>query len=189
MSDLIYLTIYGDPNISDEQRKNEKKYKKYVDEHRSNVKKAWENIKRNARIMDYSKQQVGNIEFFKMQMDTQIAAHDMSKYDIDEWEPYRKNFFPINDQEKEDNKSDFDKAWIHHYTHNLHHPDWWNINKKKDKMSYAFVMEMCCDWIAMSTKFGGDAYHWYLDNKENEVLGELQQKWVVDILKIYYEIE
>lgn len=185
---LIYLAMACDPNISEEQRKQEKAYKKYVDEHRANVKKAWENIKNNKKIMDYVKQETGSIEFFRMQLDSQVQCHDMSKYDLEEWEAYRINHFPVDDQEIEDNKADYDKAWIHHYTVNLHHPDWWSINKKQDSMPFAFVVEMCCDWIAMSMKFGGDAYHWYLENKKEKDLGVKQDEWTRTILKMYYNI-
>ena len=55
-------------------------------------------------------------------------------------------------------------------------------------MPFAFVVEMCCDWIAMSMKFGGDAYHWYLENKKEKDLGVKQDEWTRTILKMYYNI-
>ena len=40
----------------------------------------------------------------------------------------------------------------------------------------------------MSMKFGGDAYHWYLNQKDIK-LGERQKEWVVNILKKLYAIK
>ena len=40
MSDMVYLAYANDPNASEEQKKKEKEYKKYIDEHIDNVNKA-----------------------------------------------------------------------------------------------------------------------------------------------------
>ena len=69
----------------------------------------------------------------------------------------------------------------------MHHWNWWAKAGNKDIMPVNFIVEMCCDWIAMSMKFGGDAYHWYLD-QDDIVLGEQQKEWVINILTKYYGI-
>lgn len=188
MADMIYLAIMADPTLSDKQRECEKRFKSYVDDHRDNVKRAWNMIKDNVHIIDYIKTQTNNISFLIATIDSFINAHDMSKYSLAEWEPTRINFYPVDDQEKEDNIAAYEKAWEHHYTTNMHHWNWWAKTGNKDKMSLEFVIEMCCDWVAMSIKFGGDAYHWYLEQTDI-VLGEQQKEWMITILKLLYDIK
>lgn len=189
MGDLVYLAIIADPTMSDKQRQKEREYKKYVDGHREFVAKAWKNMKAMSSIIEYLSTITDNVNFLLATVDTLINAHDMSKYKIEEWEPYRKNFYPVNEEEKENNIADYQKAWKHHYMVNLHHWDYWHNTDSVDKMSIEFVLEMCCDWIAMSMRFGGTAYKWYIDNKKDIVLGDKQTDWVTNILKIYYNIK
>lgn len=184
--DLIYLAIVEDPNISKEQKEMERRYKAYVDNHIGNVKKAWEDMMNNTKVMDYINS-IAEDKYIMGTVDTLIKAHDMSKYSIDEWEPYRKHFYPIDDQEKEDSNMDFEAAWEHHYMNNLHHWEYW-ARTGKDNMPLSFVIEECCDWIAMSMKFGGTAYNWY-KSQNNIVLGKRQKEWTENILKLYYGIK
>ena len=187
MSNFVYMAIMADPTISDEQKKQEKAYKAYVDEHIANVKKAWDTLKDNKEVIKYLETIYTGVSFLKSEVESQIIAHDTSKYGIEEWEAYRKNFNPVDEQEKEDNLRDFDKAWEHHWNNNMHHWNWWAKSGNKDIMPVNFIVEMCCDWIAMSMKFGGDAYHWYL-KQDDIVLGEQQKEWVINILTKYYGI-
>ena len=119
-------------------------------------------------------------------LDQQIQAHDTSKYKDAEWDGYRKNFYPIDDSEKKDNQADFDFAWKHHYENNMHHWDFWYHSGIVNEMTLAYVVEMCCDWIAMSMKFGGTADNWYENNKKKIHLGKAQEEFVVKLLKAYY---
>ena len=147
-------------------------------------------INKNKDIMKYIGKEAGiDVAFMIASLDNQIKAHDLSKFSVEEWEPYRKNFYPVNEEEKENNIADYQKAWKHHYMVNLHHWDYWHNTDSVDKMSIEFVLEMCCDWIAMSMRFGGTAYKWYIDNKKDIVLGDKQTDWVTNILKIYYNIK
>lgn len=189
MSNMIYLAIVSDPNISEIQKKKEKEYKKYVDEHINNVRRIWNEMKDNKYILNYFKEQSdSNLDWVLSTVDSLIYAHDTSKYGIEEWESYRKNFYPVDDEEKGSNKALFEKAWEHHYMNNLHHWDYWYLTGMKDKMPLEFVIEMCCDWAAMSMKFGGNAYSWYKSQKDI-VLGEKQKSWVESILKLFYGFE
>lgn len=188
VSHMIYLAYANDPSISDEQKKAENEYKEYIEEHINNVNKAWSLMKKNKDIMKYIGKEAGiDVAFMIASLDNQIKAHDLSKFSVEEWEPYRMHHHSINDQEKIDSKADYEKAWEHHYTNNLHHWNWWAYNNQKDKMTLNYVIEMCCDWIAMSMKFGGDAYHWYLDQTDI-ILGEKQKTWLINILTKYYGI-
>ena len=187
MGDILVLAIMEDPNITEEQKQKEKEYKKYVDEHISNVNKAWDMMKKNSSCMDYIHSLDKSI-FITSMVDSLVSSHDMSKYGLDEWEPYRRNFYPVNDEEKNDNIASFEQAWEHHYMNNLHHWDYWCKTNSVDKMPLEFVIEMCCDWIAMSIKFGGTAYDWYT-KQSDIVLGLKQKEWVEAILKKFYNIK
>ena len=189
MSKLIYMTIIGDPNISPEQRKKEIEYKEYLDNHISNVIQAWENMKHKPKciqVIQDSPLLKSNIEYLKSTVDNLVRNHDASKYSAEEWEPYRRHWHPVNEQEKIDSKADMDRAWEHHYTTNMHHWDWWHIIHKEKDMLICYVVEMCCDWIAMSMVKGGDALSWFNNNKEI-VLGPEQKKLVIELLTAYYE--
>ena len=168
----------------------EREYKQYVDEHTRNVQTAWENMK-NSTVQDYIRSVEESSDSFYVLMqivNLNISNHDRSKYGPEEWEYYRKEYYPVDAKEKEKNKADYDEAWKHHYTNNLHHWNWWYLNNLTEKMPFAHVIEMCCDWIAMSMKFGGTAWEWY--NKQTDiVLGEKQKEWVKNILTKYYGIE
>ena len=189
MSDLIYLTYANDPSASEEKKKKEIEYKRYVDEHRSNVEKAWSHMRKHKKVLDYLESiYSSNINFLLSSVDNQIQSHDMSKFSVEEWEPYRMHHHSVDEQEKIDSQAVYEKAWEHHYTKNLHHWNWWAYNDQKDKMTLNYVIEMCCDWIAMSMKFGGDAYHWYLKQTDIE-LGDKQKEWLTNILMLYYNFK
>lgn len=191
MSNIIQMAMINDPNISEEQRQQEIAYKEYVDEHIYNVKQVWFKMRHIRRIVDFIiREDQVNSAFIMACIDNQVQSHDYSKYSIEEWEAYRKNFNPVNQQEKEDNIAEFERAWKHHYMNNLHHWNFWYVSNQMDKMPLCFVVEMCCDWIAMSNKFGGNAVDWYLNEKLNNRihLGTKQEQWVMTILKMYYNM-
>ena len=163
---------------SREVAEKQKEYIKYIDEHVKNVQKAWFEMKiRCKTYLTY----MCPMSDFKL-IEHCINTHDRSKYSSDEFEPYRKNFYPINDEEKNNNKEDFDKAWVHHYMTNPHHWNHWSSIGREDEMPFTFVVEMVCDWQAMGYKFGNNAKDWYEKNKNEIVLGKRQRKWVEELL-------
>lgn len=203
MNKLFLQCILSNPNISKEQRKKEYEYKKYVDTHIENVKKAWGLLKDNNNVRDYlsSEYKSGTydmrtgkgivdtitytVQYLYAIVDMQIENHDASKYTIDEWEGYRKNFYPVDNDEKNDNVRDFKAAVSHHYITNMHHWNWWADTNHKNDMPLNFVIEMCCDWIGMSITNNGNALDWYR-NQKDIVLGNKQKKWVENILIRFY---
>ena len=176
-----YVSIMAS-GISEEQKEKEKQYKEYVIEHCRNVKNAWKRMKDNNKVVACLNAIPG---FDKDVVDYLVSNHDNSKYSEAEWEPYRKNFFPLNDQEKFENENAFEEAWKHHYSHNFHHWNYWANYNSIDSMTTNYVTEMCCDWIAMSDKFGGDAYSWYQSQTDIK-LGTSQKVWVQNILVNFY---
>lgn len=180
---LIYENIINNPHISEEQKLQEKKYKEYIDNHKKNVVETWNEIKRNKIIFDFIKKEGGeNIDKI---IDKSVLVHDNSKFSEEEWEPYRKHFFSLNNEEKNDSKYEFNKAWAHHKKNNTHHHEHWEEIGQNDKMPFSDVVEMCCDWISMSKVFGGQANIWYKSQK-NIFLGETQKNWAEFILNQYY---
>ena len=107
-------------------------------------------------------------------------------YEIEEFDAYRKNYYPVNEEEKELNKEDFEKAWKHHYENNPHHPEYWIKDGVPTDMEIEYIVEMACDWIAMSIKLNNRAIDWYTDNKDNIKLHDETRKFVEKALDIIY---
>ena len=144
-----------------QQKRNE--YTEYIDEHVKNVKKAWGEVQNKCHNIIVNLFN-GYISTPMYMITNDIKLHDQSKYSEYEFEAYRKNFFPISDEEKENNKEDFDKAWEHHYMNNPHHWDyWWH---RYQPMPTIFIIEMVCDWQAMGYKFGNNSLEYYNNNRD-----------------------
>ena len=156
-------------------KKNTKLYKKYIEEHKENVMKAFEEMKDNHIIF-----QIGGDDLMN-KLYNRVICHDASKYSEKEFEPYRKNFFPISQQEKEDNKEAFEKAWQHHWQVNPHH---WqhrqnkkSFNKDNDE-EVLDVLENVLDWMAMGYKFHDRPYQYYENNKNHIILNDDERKFL-----------
>lgn len=162
-------------------------YLAYIKEHTDNVKHAWGNMISIPEIQEFLSGFENSRQLIAITADN-IKVHDQSKYSDEEFEPYRRHFHYIDEKEKEESEADFEKAWDHHKDNNMHHWNWWADHNQSDKMSIPFVLEMCCDWIAMSMKFQkNNAYEWYLDNKNEIILGVFQKSIMETILTIYYK--
>ena len=95
MNRLIYYIL---------KRKKEKEYIKYIENHKDNIEKAFEEM-----VICPDMHWIG-WEFYHVDLYEQILKHDNSKYDKEEFDAYRKNYYPVNDEEKELNKEDFELA-------------------------------------------------------------------------------
>lgn len=102
-------------------------------------------------------------------------THDMSKFSPCEFIPYARFFYgdyipgaaldvpcaPYNKDKiltKGKVKYYFNKAWKHHYSHNKHHYEYWDEGYIPSK----YIIQMICDWNAMSRKFGDTTISYYL---------------------------
>lgn len=178
---LIYETIMANPAISKEQKEKEKEYKQYVDTHVENVKTAWNKMQTIKDISSHmEKAEIDMVDMF-------IIGHDSSKYDMDEWEPYRKFYYPVDEYEKQSAKAEYERAVQHHYLNNVHHPEHWK--ERRDEMPTWAVVEMCCDWIAVSMVKGGTAYDFFHNVFDKSKLGENQIEQTEYILSKYYDIK
>lgn len=133
-------------------------YFKYVMEHKKNV----------------------FIECWKERLYLHAFTHDMSKFLPCEFIPYAKYFYGEDGVELEKSwsyeainngrsclsnnylkcKHSFERAWMHHYLHNKHHWDYW----MEEYIPHKYLIQMICDWKAMSKKFGDTAQEFYLKN-------------------------
>lgn len=170
----------------------EAEYKEYIANHIKNVQTAWVAMKTNEKCMEIIHKAFKNQGFDPdgkiSAIDRLITNHDKSKYSKAEFDGYRKRFYPINATEAESYKEEFDKAWAHHWQNNLHHWNAWTPNVSS--MPLVYVVEMVCDWIAMSEQFPQDkmAWGWY-KNHTNIELGTAQRKLTEELLLSYYGYE
>ena len=167
-------------------RHNEELYKEYINEHKLNVQKAWVSMKNNSECIEFISKNLSNmtIDIAIDLIDELIKNHDNSKYGKDEFDAYRKEFYPISPEEKESNKNDFERAWKHHYTNNLHHWNWWCESGNMNNMPFVHVIEMICDWEAMGYKFGNNSKEWYNNNKHKIHLGDKQKIFAEGLMNI-----
>ena len=129
-----------------EYKKAYEDYTAYINEHRTNVKKAYDYLVKIGVISD---------KWFDLKKN--IENHDRSKYSDDEFIPYAKRFFLPNG--KELYKEEFNKAWLHHIHNNPHHWNYWVLVDGKNEitaleMPTIYVYEMICDWLSFGFKKG-----------------------------------
>lgn len=151
-------------------------YKKYIDDHKNNVEKAF------YLAFDFfnnyaNKYGPAKKIFIKKILDA-VHVHDMSKYYHDEFDAYRAKFYPTESEVEDSNpdlvKANFKKAWEHHYRTNRHHPEYFvELNSTIDTDPVA-LMEMLCDWLGMSIPLSPDdpfksLNEWFDKNKEEKI--------------------
>ena len=165
---------------------HENLYREYINNHKLNVQKAWETMKNNKNCIDFITKNLVNMDINAAiaLIDELIKNHDSSKFSTEEFDAYRKNFYPISEEEKESNKEAFELAWRHHYTNNLHHWNWWAESGNMNNMSFVHIIEMICDWEAMGYKFGNNSKEFYEQNKHKIQLGEKQRIFAENLMNM-----
>lgn len=156
--------------------------KDYIDEHISNVKKAFDLVGEDIcryvyKAMNFSKEDPDKLdveEYISLIRDYLIPKHDESKYEPIEFDAYAAKFFPCEEdlQDPESVKKNFDLAWDHHKKVNRHHPDEWvlghgfgnELDTIRIPMPFIYFIEMLMDWTAMSIKFNQSTYDWWFND-------------------------
>ena len=157
------------------KRKKEKEYKKYINEHKKNIIKAFYEMV-NCKELEYLMQDPKILKplWFR------ILEHDDSKFDKDEFDAYRKHFNPIDEQEKKENEENFDKAVKHHIEINDHH--WQHrVNWKNEDFNIntqLACLENIADWLAVGYKFHDRPYEYYNKHKDKINLPEKQKNFI-----------
>ena len=163
-----------------------KAYKEYIEEHRKNVRKAYD------WLVDHK------IISTNLELEENIYKHDLSKYSMAEFAGYKDYFYPDKDVKIDSfiAKKNFDYAWLHHIHFNPHHWNYWLLIDDKEfkplKMPEIYVLEMICDWFAFSFKKNRleEVLNWYNVNKTNMILHDMTREYVEFILnKIKEELE
>lgn len=116
------------------------------------------------------------IECWKEGLYWQGIVHDLSKFSLAEFPAYSSKFFSSSVERanmKNDIQKVFSYAWLHHQHNNKHHWNYWVVNQYKKEavpMPEKFILEMICDWRAMSSKFGDTAQEFFESRYEKMVL-------------------
>ena len=156
-------------------------YREYIKEHINNVNTVWGTyLKLNDVELD-----IRTVTSYL------VKNHDQSKYSNDEFHAYRNNFFPDNNDKK--NKKQFKEAWNHHQKHNKHHWQYWIMWKLEGsivlEMDEQYILEMLCDWTAMSYKFNQkNVTAWYEKEMNNMFLGKQTRKYIEDNLCLFDDV-
>lgn len=163
--------------------KKEEQYNEYLDNHRKNIERAY------TEIIECPFFHQLDFENLEEDLWVRLKLHDLSKYGKKEYDAYRKNFFPINEKEKEENKADFKKALEHHWQNNPHH---WQCRQNKENFSKKNLhdvldtIENVCDWLAMGYEFHNRPYQYYEKNKDKIILNEKERQFLEEII---YEVD
>ena len=192
--------ITSDESLAKNQKEEE--YMNYIKDHINNVYIAFNNL-----FLSRLNQFEINSEYFTSDSLYQaiedlnkgrIQDHDLSKYSEEEFEPYRAKYYPtekeisgLTDEAKSSIEKNADIAWQHHYNTNPHHPNYW-IDKETGNpidMDLISIVEMICDWEAMSMKFGGSTVDWYdtKADKEKKAMTDRTKNIVEELLNILYK--
>lgn len=133
----------------------EYQYKKYIEEHRNNVKDAFTEIIMNNEIYTF-------IQEHNLYEDLliRIENHDLSKYEKEEFNAYRQYYYPTKTEKKNISNIEraFNEAWEHHYLNNDHH---WENRQNNTDVNILAILENLCDWLAMGYKFNDRPYLYY----------------------------
>ena len=78
----------------------------------------------------------------------------------------------------------YQECWKHHYTVNAHHPEHWldHENNTCTDMTLEAIVEMICDWEAMSLKFGTSTLKWYETADDEKRCFSVKTKEIVEDL-------
>lgn len=155
-------------------------YDQYLENHKANVKKAFEWIRKN--LPDALDNKVDDLEW-------QICfGHDESKIKQDEYEAYDAYFYGGNRSFLV--VQNFRKAFLIHIHRNPHHWQHWVLIHDDNKqetildMPYNYIVEMICDWWSFSWSKGNlkEIFTWYDDHKDYIKLSKLTRHNVEEIL-------
>ena len=153
-------TMFIDRMAGQDYIDSTRKYLDYLEEHLSNVAKAFDEL---SRACDGKEYWVGD-DYAWHALRAEVEAHDLSKFSKEEFVQYRDNFYPVNAEDKLN--SCFADAWENHKNENHHHHE--------TAKNFNDIIHMVIDWMAMSYKFGDNPRDFY--NKER-IRMQLKQEY------------
>lgn len=175
--DSLVLNFDNDSDTI-ERCEKEKEYMEYINQHIRLVKKAFALYFAPLFFQNNVSSLFGDRELKIAIQDVakNIDNHDASKFGDSEFDGYRAYYYPTrreldgDEKYKADLEERYQECWKHHYKTNEHHPMYWvdeETNTPRD-MSLKAIIEMICDWEAMSLKFNSDTIKWYEEEAEDE---------------------
>lgn len=152
-------------------------YNNYINEHVRNVRRGFH------WLLDNLSDVFDGLQFSQISL---IEAHDLSKWDEEEYSPYDNYFYGNRTKEVKD---EFDIAWLHHQHNNPHHWQYWLLMEESGKvraleMPLEYILEMICDWWSFSWKSDNlfEIFDWYKKNGPKMTLHPTTRKTVEEIL-------
>lgn len=157
-------------------------YRKYIREHRNNVSTVFKFWLKTDDSKVFSEDEISILS-------KNIYNHDLSKYGDEEFEPYRKEFFPIDGETSD--KKEFSMAWNHHQKSNPHHWQYWVLPKKIENeaipIPMCYVVEMLCDWTAMSFQKEGSVTVWFESELPKMIIHEKTKETIRNLIPEFEE--
>ena len=181
----------------------EQEYRQYIDTHRANVQKAYDKIVKNFAMKHLSPNSVEILE-------RNIQQHDEDK-DIDFiFNAYRKNHFPVDEEEKKSSEEEYKIAWDYHKKVNPHHWQFFlddndeeftqpELSEEEEEIYRLAYLEMLADWLSFSFKQAqeengtgdgistkGDSIEfedWYNKNKDTIKIHPQLREWLSNIIE------
>ena len=173
MNRLIYKIL---------KKRKEKQYLKYLENHKDNVVDAFYDLVM-CPDMDWFDWEPIHVDLYE-----RVLKHDDSKYLVEEFDAYRKQYYPVNEEEKILNAEAFEKAWEHHWKNNTHH---WQARQNDfcrenelTKTQLLDCLENIIDWMAMGYVYHDRPYQFYEKNKDKIILPKAQRDFME---KVIYE--
>ena len=174
---LLEDSFVNNGDDSSERLKKEQEYLDYIKEHIEFVKKAY--VIYFVPLLDKTciSNMISDSELKDAieKLSLTIETHDASKFSDAEFDGYRAKYYPTqkeaSDPEMQEALADrYERCWVHHYTTNWHHPEYWyNQETKTAKdMPLIAIVEMICDWEAMGMKFNNIALSWWEKDPEGK---------------------
>ena len=142
-----------------------------------------------------------NLPLTKMEQtaieDAMLNAHDESKFDTAEYNPYDQ-YFSGGNRSYEVCKA-FDYAWLHHIHNNPHHWQYWvlleddpetGVPFKALQIPLAYIFEMVADWWTFSWKNNNlfEIFDWYADHRHKQFIHPESRKMLENILKEIWNV-
>ena len=159
--------------VNNELQQKRQEYTEYIYEHKRFVENAFFYFK-TCRLNILSGDEMETLSY-------EIKNHDISKFSKEEFEAYRKHFFPCSFEKSEDFKEEFDIAKKHHYLVNDHHPQ--NPSRKYGLNKIACIHNIL-DWIAMSYKFKDNVWDFYQHSNIKFKLNRDERAYIEEVLAI-----
>lgn len=163
--EALWLSDDQNNNKNDMVEKNHI-YIAYINEHIDNVNEVWKTMKPLlSGVFNLDENTINEINI-------RIQLHDNSKFQGEEFHGYRQWFYPTESEvadDKDTREYKFEAAWNHHQKRNDHHWEYWVFIREFGKMEaiempITAIIEMLCDWTAMSVKFNNQPSNWYKKN-------------------------